>query len=637
MTMSWKNLMSKKGVSPVISFVLIVAILLSVFSLLFMWNLSQEELKTQRERERIQQLKLVEGESLAYLAIPAESSPSNPIIVYNNGTVAPDIQHVYVDDIPTGFTYEQDSGNPRKWKIYTSSAISLEDVISVKIETNLGNMYSYASPTAVIDLLSWSDLDTKVILVLDGSKSNAVGASISKLEWELNGNGVASGARVQLPINKPEKGYPADTAIIRLTVTDSTDISNSPAPVRENSIEIRLSIPPEGETGGGEGEPGFGGEGAPGGIYISLGGTGGGTSVAEGRIITFNIKNFSGRMIPLNSLRFYGIKNPSNYTCNEIYIAPVGKTLTTADRYYSGANISDGGIAKFSEPYYIGDRDEAHIELRASSGAKPQEGHVFMVIMYDAATPQSYYVVTVPIRTADYTDDIEFNESDVFHVTGSGYVLQGKSLDLNNRKLMSIGVAFSTPGDAGDPCDDRMIEFNVAGTAYWTGSITSGTTIYLGTDTDGDGQGDTGVTWDNSRTVQFGFNFNDVDQRFYYFVYRFEDGTSIAHKIPRFTVDLATGETERKTVNPSTGGSVSWTVDITQIDMLNTPMDLNVTGLPCYCTATFNPASPVGMPNTVTLTIDVLPGAPTGLYPIVITGNNNNWADSVVVFLYLGT
>jgi hypothetical protein len=630
MTISWKNLMSKKGVSPVISFVLIVAILLSVFSLLFMWNLSQEELKTQRERERIQQLKLVEGESLAYLTIPTGTSA---FTVYNNGTVAPDIRHVYVDGSEiTGFTVTQDTDNPRKWLISTGTSVTT----STKIETSLGNMYSYASPTAVIDLLSWSDLDTKVILVLDGSKSNAVGASISQWAWTYTGGGTASGARVQLELDKPAEGSSASQVTITLTVTDSTDISNSP-PARDASTSIILSIPPEGETGGGEGSPGFGGEGAPGGIYISLGGTGGGTSVAEGRVITFNIKNFSGRMIPLSSLRFYGVKNPSNYTCDEIYVAPVGKTLTTADRYYSGTSIGDGGIARFSEPYYIGDRDEAHIELRASSGAKPQEGHVFMVIMYDAATPQSYYVVTVPIRTADYTDDIEFNESDVFHVTGSGYVLQGKSLDLNNRKLMSIGVAFSTPGNAGDPCDDRLTEFNVAGTAYWTGSITSGTTLYLGTDTNGDGQGDTGVTWDNSRTVQFSFNFNDVAQRFYYFVYRFEDGTSIAHKIPRFAVDLATGETQRKTVNPSTGGSVSWTVDITQVDILNTPMDLNVTGLPCYCTATFNPASPVGMPNTVTMTIDVLPGAPTGLYPIVITGNNNNWADSVVVFLYLGT
>ncbi|MBU6998255.1 MAG: hypothetical protein HXS41_12565 [Theionarchaea archaeon] len=630
MTLSWKKLVSRKGVSPVISFVLIVAVLLSVFSLLFMWNLSQEELKTQRERERIQQLKLVEGESLAYLTIPSDTSA---FTVYNNGTVAPDIRHVYVDGSETtGFTVTQDTDNPRKWLISTGTMVSS----SIKIETSLGNIYSYAGPTAVIDLLSWSDLDTKVILVLDGSKSNAVGASISKWEWTYTDGGSASGARVQLELDKPAEGSSASQVIITLTVTDSTDISNSPA-VRDATTSITLSIPPEGESGSGEGDPGFGGEGAPGGIYISLGGTGGGTSVAEGRVIAFNIKNFSGRMIPLTSLRFYGVKNPSNYTADEVYIAPPGQVLTAADMYYSGASVGDGGIAQFTKPYYVGDRDEAHIELRASSGARPQEGHIFMIIMYDAATPQSYYVVTVPIRTMDYTDDVEFSAVDVFHVTGSGYILQGKSLDLNNRKLMSIGVAFSTPANAGDPCDDRMTEFNVAGIAYWTGSITSGTTIFLGTDTDGDGQADTGVTWDNSRTVQFDFNFNDVAQRFYYFVYRFEDGTSVAHKIPRFTVALASGETERRVVDPSTGGSASWSIDITQIDILNTPLNLNITGLPCYCTASFSPVSPMGMPNAVTLTVDILPGAPTGLYPLVITGNNNNWADSVVVFLYLGT
>ncbi|MBU7015515.1 MAG: hypothetical protein HXS43_11885, partial [Theionarchaea archaeon] len=412
MTMSWKKLVNRKGVSPVISFVLIIAILLSVFSLLFMWNLSQEELKTQRERERIQQLKLVEGESLAFLTIP---SGSDPFTVYNNGTVAPDIRHVYVDGSEiTGFTVAQDTDNPRKWLISTGSTVTT----SAKIETSLGNIYSYAGPTAVIDLLSWSDLDTKVILVLDGSKSNAVGASISRWNWTYSEGGTASGARVQIEVDKPPEGSSASQVIITLTVTDSTDISNSPA-ARTASTSITLSIPPEGETSG-EGETGFGGEGAPGGIFISLGGTGGGTSVAEGRVIAFNIKNFSGRMIPLTSLRFYGVKNPSNYTVDQVFIAPPGVEMTADDMYYFGVTIGDGGIAQFSKPYYIGDRDEAHIELRASSGARPQEGHIFMIIMYDASTPQSYYVVTVPIRTADYTDDVEFVVTDTFHVTGDG-------------------------------------------------------------------------------------------------------------------------------------------------------------------------------------------------------------------------
>jgi hypothetical protein len=396
-----------------------------------------------------------------------------------------------------------------------------------------------------------------------------------------------------------------------------------------------LRIPAEGESGSGEGYPGFGGEGAPGGIYISLGGSGGGTSIAEGRIIAFNIKNFSGRMIPLTSLRFYGIKNPSNYTTNEIYIAPVGKTLGNEDLYYSGVNIPDGGIAEFVKPYYMGDKDEVHVELRADTGAKPSEGEVYMIILYDAATPQSYYSVNVPIREEDSTDLVFFNPADVFHVVGGGYVLQGKSLDLNNQQLMSIGIAFSTPDDDTDPCEDRMIEFNVAGTAYWNGSVGPESNIYLGDDTDADGVPDTGVTWDNSRTVQFEFNFNDVTKRFYYFVYRFEDGSSVAHKVPRFTVSLASGEPERQDVSSSAGGTVTWDIDVSQADVLETPVEFTVAGLPCFCTATISPAAKVDMPATITLTVEVLPGAPTGLYPIVITATNNLNAYSCVIFLYL--
>jgi hypothetical protein len=633
---SWKRILHKKGVSPIIGMVLISAVLFSVLALVLVWSASQQEFQIQRERERIQQLKLVEGESIEFLTIPA-SLGGDPVIFYNNGSVPPMIKNIYINDTKVNsFSLSWDADNPRKGKISIGDAVTVTS--SLKVETQLGNLYSYSTPSAVIDLLSWSDLEDKVRLLLDGSKSNVVGGSIVDWEWTYPGQTKQlKGARVQIEFEKGEtSSYPVE---ITLTVTDNTDVADMN---RQDTQKIILKIPAIGESGeGGGGYPGFGGEGAPGGIYISLGGTGGGTSIAEGRVIAFNIKNFSGKMIPLTSLRFYGIKNPSNYTCNRIYIAPVGEPLTDDDLYYPGPdNIDDGGIAEFTEPYYLGDRDEVHVELEASSGAKPKEGEVYMIILYDAATPQSYYTVTVPIRESDSTDVVVFDPADVFHVTGGGNVLQGKALNLNsstypNPTLMSIGVAFSSPDDETDPCDDRLVEFNVAGTAYWTGSVATDSTIYLGDDTDGDGVPDTGVTWDNSRTIQFNFNFDDVAKRFYYFVYRFKDGSSVAHKIPRFAVALASGEQERKTVDSSTGGTVTWDVDITQVDQLNTPVEVLIAGLPCYCTVTITPAEKVEMPNTVTVTIEVLPGAPTGLYPIVVTCYNKLNAYSCVLFLYI--
>ncbi len=627
---TWRRILNKKGVSPIIGVVLLSAVMFSVLALFFIWRASQEEFQLQRERERIQQLKEVQGESIEYLTIPDGPLDGKQITFYNNGTKRPQIMHLYADDLEvneTHYSISWDGGDPKRGYIDFASG-SVDVTESLKVETELGNLYSYAKPAAVIDLLSYSDEEDEVILLLDGSKSNSVGGTIVDWAWTDTTGGTAKGAKAKIKIDKASS---AQTVKITLTVTDNTDVDS----VRTDDAWLELTIPAEGESGGGEGYPGFGGEGAPGGIYISLGGTGGGTSIAEGRDIAFNIKNFSGRMIPLVSLRFYGVKSPSNYTVNEIYIAPVGETLMNDDLYYTGANIADGGIAKFSKPYYMGDRDEVHVELRASSGAKPKEGDNFLIILYDAATPQSYYPVTVPIRTLDNTDDIAFNTSDVFHITGGGYVLQGKSLDLNNVQLMSIGVAFSSPDDETDPCEDRMIEFNVAGTAYWTGSIGSDSTIYLGSDTDADGVPDTGVTWDNSRTIQFEFNFNDVTKRFYYFVYRFDDGSAVADKVPRFSVELASGEPERQDVSASAGGTVTWDIDLSQVDQLETPVEFTLAGLPCFCTATISPSAKVDMPATITLTIEVLPGAPTGLYPIVITGTNNLNAYSCVIFLYL--
>lgn len=642
--LTWRRILNRKGVSPIIGVVLLSAVMFSILALLLIWAASQEELKVQRERERIQQLKLVEGESFVFLEIPKDNLITQNVTIYNNGTVRPNIEHVYVNNVEVDFSVSWDGTDPRKGFITINDNTDSVKSEDIKVETRLGNLYSYHMPSAVIEILSISDFEDEVRVLLDGSKSNAVGAVINRWEWSItdwDSTDSYDGSRVDVRLKKD----PSSTfnCTIRLTVYDSTnpdtlaDIDED----RKGYTELTLAIPGEGSSGeGGEGYPGFGGEGAPGGIYISLGGTGGGTSVAEGRIIAFNIKNFSGRMIPLTSLRFYGVKNPSNYTVNTIYVAPAGKTLDPGDIYYSGANVPDGGLAEFIEPYYMGDRDEVHVEMTASSGARPQEGEVYMIILYDAATPQSYYTITVPIRELDATDDIEFATSN-FQVTGGGCVLQGKSLDLdkdddgNTVTLLSIGVAFSSPDDDTDPCEDRLIEFRVAGTAEWDGSVASESDIYFGTDTDSDGVPDTGVTWANSRTVQWEFNFIDVAKRFYYFVYRFADGSSVAHKIPHFTVSLATGEPERQDTTASVGGTYSWDIDVNQVDVLNTPVEFNVAGKPCFCTATFTPSSKVDMPNTVTMTIEVLPGAPTGLYPLVVTGTNYLNSYSCVVYLYI--
>ncbi|MBU7017568.1 MAG: hypothetical protein HXS44_08665, partial [Theionarchaea archaeon] len=68
--LTWRRILDKKGLSPIIGMVLISAVLFSVLALFVIWRASQEEFQLQRERERIQQLKLVEGESLEYVTIP---------------------------------------------------------------------------------------------------------------------------------------------------------------------------------------------------------------------------------------------------------------------------------------------------------------------------------------------------------------------------------------------------------------------------------------------------------------------------------------------------------------------------------------------------------------------------------------
>jgi hypothetical protein len=639
--LTWRRILNRKGVSPIIGMVLISAVLFSILALLVIWTASQEELKIQRQRERIQQLELVEGESVNYLDIPAGDLNGLNITIYNNGSVRPSIENVFVNDANVSFSVSWDTTNARKGYITINESTGAT-TNSIKVESELGNLYSYFQPSAVIEILSISDYQDEVRVLLDGTGSTAVGSTIYKWEWTINdGAGTTLdyfGSRVDAKIPKKDNKH---NWTISLTVTDTTDGSAD----RTDTTDLMLALPGKGESGeGGEGYPGFGGEGAPGGIYISLGGTGGGTSIAEGREISFSIKNFSGRMIPLTSLRFYGVKSPSNYTVNTILICPANESPDAGNPdhvYYQGSNIPDGGIAEFDKPYYLGDRDEVNVKLEASSGGNPDEGDNFLVILYDAATPQNYYPVTIPIRTLDDTDDILF-ATNTFQVIGSGDVLKGKSLDLDANdngdsvQLMSIGVAFSSPDDETDPCEDRLLRFKVAGVAIWEGSIASGSDIFFGTDTDADGVPDTGTTWTNSRSIEWEFNFNDVSKRFYYFVYRFSDGSAVAHKIPRFEIFLATGEPERQDTTSSGGGTYTWDIELNQIDTLTTPVNFTLAGLPCFCTATFSPSSQeVYMPDTLTLTIEVLPGAPTGLYPIVITATNNLNSDSCEIYLFI--
>ncbi len=642
--LTWRKILNRRGVSPIIGMVLISAVLFSVLALFFIWRASQEEFQLQRERERIQQLKLVEGESIEFLTIPPENLSTQFITIYNNGTTRPDIKHVYVNGLEiSSFTVTWDATNSRIGYI-TINEDTDDMTESLKVESQLGNLYFYQMPSAVIDLLSWNDVGEEVILLLDGSKSNSVGGMIVKWRWEFYIGTTTTpaftedGARVSANLEKvgSDRTWKIVLRVTDSTVPGATDCDESGNPCRQGISVMWLTTPPTTGPGGEEGEPGFGGEGAPGGIYISLGGTGGGASVAEGRTITFNIKNFSGRMIPLTALRFYGVKSPSNYKCNKIYVAPVGKTLDAADIYYQGADVPDGGIAKFSKPYFLGDEDEAHVELTATGGGMPGDGDVFMIILYDAATPQSYYTVTVPIRTEDSTDIVVFNPSNVFAVTASD-TLQGKSLDLNNKTLVSIGVAFSKIPGTEVPCNDRLLKFQVAGETKWEGSISSGSTIEFSP----------ALQWDGEKTTRFVFNFTDVTQRFYYFVYRFSDGTSVAHKVPRFKLYLTdtANYPATQTVNRA-GGTATYKFVIERIDQLETPLDIVISGLPCCCTLTLTPAPPMNMaatPITVTLVITVLPSdttcsgvapwMPYGSFPIVITGNNNLLAYSAVIYL----
>ena len=156
MIVSWRRIMNKKGVSPIIGVVLISAVLFSILALFFIWRASQEEFQLQRERVRIQQLKLVEGESIEFLTIPGTPLDGESIAFYNNGTAKPTFLHIHVDDteIPRdNYDVTWDATDPRKGYITFKNGETAVVDESLKVETQLGNLYAYHHPAAIIDLL----------------------------------------------------------------------------------------------------------------------------------------------------------------------------------------------------------------------------------------------------------------------------------------------------------------------------------------------------------------------------------------------------------------------------------------------------------------------------------------------------
>lgn len=253
--------MKRRGISPIIGFVFIFAILISTYALFVVWRVSTEQMEIQRQKERLQQEAEKGSESLFFFN---RTNPLdlNSIGLLNNGSVMSTVLYVKVDDLyidsshtpPLEF-YSED-GAPVQSQILPNESmyIHVNDYTggwtSLTIGTRLGNQFVYNKPSAIIVKFESTGED----LVFYGDAATQ-GSTIVAWEWDWSyvvGNFTADGYG-----KNPTASLTVGTHVIALRVTDTTgNWSITSLPIEVTELDVRAQVTPivaledVGNTGG---------------------------------------------------------------------------------------------------------------------------------------------------------------------------------------------------------------------------------------------------------------------------------------------------------------------------------------------------------------------------------------------------
>jgi subtilisin family serine protease len=88
------------------------------------------------------------------------------------------------------------------------------------------------------------------------------------------------------------------------------------------------------------------------------------------------------------------------------------------------------------------------------------------------------------------------------------------------------------------------------------------------------------------------------------------------------------------TQTTSTGASTSYDVNVTRTGGFTGPVSLTVSGLPAGTSASFNPQS-VTAPGASLMTVTSTPSAPSGNFPLTITGTSGSLSHTAAVTLII--
>lgn len=235
----------RKGLSPIIATMLLVAIAISIGTVVSIFLRSQAQEYMIKEGERRERILDKEGESLVLVHIEIDGITNNPKLkLQNNGTSDVEVGYVKLNEIYKDQTeltcsfsdYELGYNESGDVEVLNTGITDVEDIYLVEIGSTLGSIFVYNAPTPHIAVTgTFFDTDNRIVTV-SGTGSEDDGQIVKWVWWfsydEATGlplaidgdDGIETGvvASYDYPVPGTDTPYK-----IRLIVTDETGMVGS--------------------------------------------------------------------------------------------------------------------------------------------------------------------------------------------------------------------------------------------------------------------------------------------------------------------------------------------------------------------------------------------------------------------------
>ena len=228
--------MNNRGVSPIIATILLVSLVMTLMGTVAIWMNSQSQQAMNTEGERRERIADRKNELLELVDI---DRTAGTVTILNNGTSDSVITYITVNETYVRRAEFLDPSASRvdigEFTVVTFTDVSLlSNVGMVEIGTDLGNVFLFTAPSAVIRVENTFFSYGNKLVILDGTESTDSDGHVVLWEWDLDYDGAVfdvddSGQRIS--VSFPSSG----TYTVALRVTDDSRMTSS--------VDVEILVP----------------------------------------------------------------------------------------------------------------------------------------------------------------------------------------------------------------------------------------------------------------------------------------------------------------------------------------------------------------------------------------------------------